>query len=73
MDHIPKPPMMTLDPNDENIILGIPDDRDPEEQKNNPTNQTQTKKEKVSYHEFYLISYELMSKMMAVLHYNIFY
>ena len=45
MTHIPKPPMMTLDPNDENIILGIPDDRDPEEQKH--STQIQTKKEKV--------------------------
>lgn len=29
MDRIPKPKMLTLDPNDENIILGIPDDVDP--------------------------------------------
>ena len=46
MDSIPTPPMMTLDPNDENIILGIPDDRDPEEVKS--STQTQTKKEKVN-------------------------
>lgn len=29
MDRIPKPKVLTLDPNDENIILGIPDDIDP--------------------------------------------
>lgn len=29
MDRIPKPKVLTLDPNDENIILGIPDDMDP--------------------------------------------
>lgn len=29
MDKIPKPKVLTLDPNDENIILGIPDDIDP--------------------------------------------
>jgi transcription initiation factor TFIID subunit 1 len=29
MERIPKPKMLTLDPNDENIILGIPDDIDP--------------------------------------------
>lgn len=29
MKRIPKPKILTLDPNDENIILGIPDDIDP--------------------------------------------
>lgn len=29
MSKIPKPKMLSLDPNDENIILGIPDDIDP--------------------------------------------
>lgn len=29
MDKIPRPKVLTLDPNDENIILGIPDDIDP--------------------------------------------
>lgn len=29
MDEIPEPPILTLDPNDENIILGIPEDVDP--------------------------------------------
>ena len=29
MDHIPEPRVLTLDPNDENIILGIPEDKDP--------------------------------------------
>lgn len=29
MDNIPKPKVLTLDPNDENIVLGIPDDVDP--------------------------------------------
>lgn len=29
---IPKPSILTLDPNDENIILGIPDDIDPSKQ-----------------------------------------
>ncbi|XP_022915910.2 transcription initiation factor TFIID subunit 1 [Onthophagus taurus] len=32
MNHIPKPSILTLDPNDENIILGIPDDIDPSKQ-----------------------------------------
>lgn len=32
MDHIPSPKILTLDPNDENIILGIPDDPDLNEQ-----------------------------------------
>ena len=29
MDNIPEPKILTLDPNDENIILGIPEDVDP--------------------------------------------
>ncbi|XP_032593428.1 transcription initiation factor TFIID subunit 1 isoform X2 [Drosophila grimshawi] len=29
MNRVPKPKVLTLDPNDENIILGIPDDIDP--------------------------------------------
>ncbi|KAL0280152.1 UNVERIFIED_CONTAM: hypothetical protein PYX00_001531 [Menopon gallinae] len=33
MDHIPKPKILTLDPNDENIILGIPNDVDPAKQR----------------------------------------
>lgn len=32
MKSIPKPSILTLDPNDENIILGIPDDIDPTKQ-----------------------------------------
>jgi transcription initiation factor TFIID subunit 1 len=30
---LPKPKILTLDPNDENIILGIPDDVDPQKQR----------------------------------------
>lgn len=33
MNQIPKPKILTLDPNDENIILGIPDDIDPAKQR----------------------------------------
>ncbi|KAL1517978.1 hypothetical protein ABEB36_001670 [Hypothenemus hampei] len=32
MMNVPKPSILTLDPNDENIILGIPDDIDPSKQ-----------------------------------------
>ncbi|KRT80746.1 hypothetical protein AMK59_5191, partial [Oryctes borbonicus] len=32
MKNVPKPTILTLDPNDENIILGIPDDVDPSKQ-----------------------------------------
>ncbi|CAH1372514.1 unnamed protein product [Tenebrio molitor] len=32
MINVPKPSILTLDPNDENIILGIPDDIDPSKQ-----------------------------------------
>ncbi|XP_044752850.1 transcription initiation factor TFIID subunit 1 isoform X2 [Coccinella septempunctata] len=32
MSSVPKPSILTLDPNDENIILGIPDDIDPSKQ-----------------------------------------
>ena len=43
MDSIPSPPVLTLDPNDENIILEIPKDVDPTEESAEPT----SKKEKV--------------------------
>lgn len=32
MTSVPKPSILTLDPNDENIILGTPDDIDPSKQ-----------------------------------------
>lgn len=32
MNKVPKPSILTLDPNDENIILGVPDDIDPTKQ-----------------------------------------
>ena len=43
MDHIPTPKILTLDPNDDNIILEIPEDRDPN------AKEEPMKKEKVSY------------------------
>ena len=42
MDYIPKPSVLTLDPNDDNIILEIPEDKDPNEKSAQPA-----KKEKV--------------------------
>ena len=42
MESIPSPPVLTLDPNDENIILEIPKDVDPTEESQEPT----SKKEK---------------------------
>ncbi|CAL1535229.1 unnamed protein product [Lymnaea stagnalis] len=45
MDSIPSPKVLTLDPNDENIILEIPDDVDPNQQVEQGTG---TKKEKES-------------------------
>ncbi|XP_076446577.1 LOW QUALITY PROTEIN: transcription initiation factor TFIID subunit 1-like [Babylonia areolata] len=37
MDSIPSPPVLTLDPNDENIILDMPKDVDPTEESTEPT------------------------------------
>lgn len=34
MPSMPSPTVMQLDPNDENIILGIPEDYDPEQKRN---------------------------------------
>lgn len=45
MEKIPEPKVLTLDPNDENIILGIPADPDPNAQ---PSDQpTKDKKDPV--------------------------
>ena len=41
MERIPSPLIMELDPNDENLVLGIPDDPDP----NQETAQAKEKKE----------------------------
>lgn len=43
MDRIPKPKVLTLDPNDENIILGIPDDVDPSKIQRNLGSQPKVK------------------------------
>ena len=43
MDKIPEPSILMLDPNDENLILDIPEDRDPKSEQQEPT----TNKEKV--------------------------
>lgn len=42
MDHIPSPRILTIDPNDDNIILEIPEDKDP------TAPETPAKKEKVT-------------------------
>ncbi|XP_077984278.1 transcription initiation factor TFIID subunit 1-like [Glandiceps talaboti] len=41
MENIPSPPLLELDPNDENLVLGIPDDPDP----NQETTHAKEKKE----------------------------
>ena len=43
MDKLPEPRILTLDPNDENIILEIPEDKDPNEK----PEESSSKKEKV--------------------------
>ena len=43
MDYIPSPKTLTIDPNDDNIILEIPEDKDPS------APETPAKKEKVHY------------------------
>ena len=43
MTKVPAPQMLTLDPNDENIILGVPDDPDPAKMRE-PQAQTKEKK-----------------------------
>ncbi len=48
MDYIPEPPILTLDPNDENIILAMPEDRDPRLEKDQEDG---GKKEKVKTSE----------------------
>ncbi len=46
MDKIPEPQVLTLDPNDENIILEIPDDKYPDEERES----AESKKEKKVRH-----------------------
>ena len=53
MPSLPSPTIMKLDPNDENIILGIPEDYDPEEQQN----QASSTPKKVLLHPYLLTTY----------------
>ncbi|CAD5115481.1 DgyrCDS4450 [Dimorphilus gyrociliatus] len=45
MENIPEPAVLTLDANDENIILKIPDDEDPNDRARNTQKQKEQKKE----------------------------
>ena len=54
MEKIPEPPVLTLDPNDENIILNIPEDREPSSESES---QNASKKEKVLFIMFSNINY----------------
>ncbi|XP_064607804.1 transcription initiation factor TFIID subunit 1-like isoform X1 [Liolophura sinensis] len=47
MDRIPSPKVLTLDPNDENIILEIPEDRDPKQQPEPAKKEKEVKKSKI--------------------------
>lgn len=47
MDHIPKPNILTLDPNDDNIILEIPEDRDPNAKEEPMKKEKEIKKSKL--------------------------
>ncbi len=47
METIPSPLVLRLDPNDENIILGIPDDRDPNEVTNTQPVKKQPRRSKI--------------------------
>ena len=52
IDKMPEPSILTLDPNDENIILEIPEDRDPGTHDDSTDGQAGTgssKKDKVRY------------------------
>ena len=48
MEYIPEPAVLTLDPNDENIILGIPEDRDPNKEVAEPVKKEKVRKRYVS-------------------------
>ncbi|XP_055958756.1 transcription initiation factor TFIID subunit 1 isoform X2 [Patella vulgata] len=47
MDRIQSPPVLTLDPNDENIILSIPEDRDPNQPDEPAKKEKELKKSKI--------------------------
>lgn len=52
MDNIPKPQTLTLDPNDENIILEMPDDRDPLDEQSESTDAQKKKASHTIIHSF---------------------
>lgn len=60
MEKIPSPPVLTLDPNDDNIILEIPEDKDPNEKTTEPVKKEKVKVDHIFfdiYHSYiYLVS-----------------
>lgn len=52
MEKIPSPPVLTLDPNDDNIILEIPEDKDPNEKTTEPVKKEKVKVEHWSKNAF---------------------
>jgi transcription initiation factor TFIID subunit 1 len=47
VDHLGPPPILTLDLNDENIILDIPEDKEPVDDEEQPSEEPLNKKDRV--------------------------
>lgn len=62
MEKIPSPPVLTLDPNDDNIILEIPEDKDPNEKTTEPV-----KKEKVKV-DHWLRKFPRIFSLIFIIH-----
>lgn len=63
MEKIPSPPVLTLDPNDDNIILEIPEDKDPNEKTTEPV-----KKEKVKVDQCILRKFPRIFSLIFIIH-----
>lgn len=63
MEKIPSPPVLTLDPNDDNIILEIPEDKDPNEKTTEPV-----KKEKVKVDHCILRKFPRIFSLIFIIH-----
>ncbi len=69
MDKIPEPQVLTLDPNDENIILEIPDDKYPDEERESAESKKEKKVGCLHWHRF-VFNYSIRKFKIYILQIN---
>lgn len=75
MEELPQPCILTLDPNDENIILGIPEDKDPnkEESVQPVKKEKEIRRSRILLGKAGIIKEELEEEEEVGMHWNSYY